>query len=315
MTGATGFIGTHLLQQLRRDGITVRALTRTPRRSFDGQLTWITGDLVEGPGVEQLLEGASAVVHCAGAVRGARTQDFETINVVGTERLAGAAAAAGVARGLALSSLAAREPQLSMYAKSKRRGEVALSNGPVPWTLFRPPAVYGPGDKELAPLFGLMLRGLAIVPGHSGRTSLIYVTDLVRAISAWLSEPSVEGGCFELDDGTPGGYDWSEMIRIATELRGAPVRRLNVPRAALASLGAMNQWLGRMFHRAPMLTSGKVRELFHLDWVCYTQDVRQALQWRPEVGFAEGLRLSFPLERVDEPTGGQRDERHNERGD
>ena len=78
------------------------------------------------------------------------------------------------------------------------------------------------------------------------------------------------GRCFELDDGTPNGYDWSEMIAIATELRGAAIRRVNVPQPVLASIGFANVWLGRALHRAPMLTSGKVRELFHRDWVCRT---------------------------------------------
>ena len=285
-----------MLRQLREDGYAVRALTRTPRQSADdGSLTWIAGDLSDGRGVEQLVEGASAVVHCAGAVRGARPIDFDAINVAGTARVGAAAEAAGVQRLLSLSSLAAREPGLSMYASSKRRGEDVLTNCRVPWTLLRPPAVYGPGDKELVPLFRLMMQGVAIVPGHVGRTSLIYVTDLVRAIGAWLAAPPLNGHCFELDDGTPGGYDWSEMIRIATELRGQSIRRVNVPRYVLASIGTANLWLGQVLHRAPMLTSGKVRELFHLDWVCHTQSIRNTLHWQPEVRFAEGLRLTFPV--------------------
>jgi hypothetical protein len=85
------------------------------------------------------------------------------------------------------------------------------------------------------------------------------------------------------------------MIAIATELRGAPIRRVNVPQGVLASVGLANLWIARAFHLAPMLTSGKVRELFHRDWVCRTQDIREALAWQPEVGFAEGLRLSFPV--------------------
>ena len=296
MTGATGFIGTHVLERLREHGIAVRALTRSPRKSLaTDNVTWIAGDLADGRGVEQLLEGASALVHCAGAVRGARPDDFDAINVAGTARLAAAAEAAGVDRLLSLSSLAAREPELSMYASSKRRGEDVLKDCRVPWTLFRPPAVYGPGDKELVPLFRLMLHGIAIVPAHLGRTSLIYVTDLVRAIVAWLAAPVLDGRCFELDDGTPGGYDWSEMIRIATELRGARIHRINAPRGVLASIGAVNVLLGRSLHRAPMLTTGKVHELFHLDWVCRTDDIREALQWQPEVRFAEGLRLTFPV--------------------
>ncbi len=210
-------------------------------------------------------------MHCAGAVRGAHPRDFDAINVDGTRRIAEAAAAAGVTRLLLLSSLAAREPTLSMYASSKRRGEDAVRSVDIASTVFRPPAVYGPGDKELAPLFGLMLRGIAVVPGHAGRTSLLYVTDLVRAVGAWLRAPSQRGGeCFELDDGTPHGYDWTEMIRIAQTVRGAAIRRLDIPQPLLDAIGRVNLGLGRAFHRAPMLTPGKVRELFHRDWVCRT---------------------------------------------
>jgi nucleoside-diphosphate-sugar epimerase len=259
-----------------------------------GRVTWVSGNLTTGQGIAELVRGCNAVVHCAGAVRGARAEDFDSVNVVGARRVAEAAAHARVERALLLSSLAAREPGLSLYASSKRRGEAAWETSQVPWTVFRPPAVYGPGDKELAPLFRLMLHGVAVVPGHTGRTSLLYVTDLVRAIVAWLDAPIVEAQSFELDDGTPGGYDWSEMIRIATEMRGATVRRVNVPRAVLAGVGLANLWLGRALHRAPMLTPGKVRELFHPDWVCRTEAIRRALGWQPEVGFAEGLRLTFP---------------------
>ncbi len=305
MTGATGFIGTHLLAQLYREGYEVRALTRVPRASNAiDRITWIHGDLTDGRGVDELLQRATAVLHCAGAVRGARQSDFDTVNVDGTRRIAEAAAAAGVARLLLLSSLAAREPQLSMYASSKRRGEDALRSVNMPWTVFRPPAVYGPGDEELAPLFGLMLRGLAVVPGHSGRTSLLYVTDLVRAVSAWLRAPAQRDGgeCFELDDGTPGGYDWTDMIRIARTVRGARIRRVDIPQPLLGAIAAANLGLGRLLHRAPMVTPGKVRELFHRDWVCRTQPIRAALSWQPEVQFAAGLRLTFQA-----PTGAPAD--------
>jgi nucleoside-diphosphate-sugar epimerase len=303
VTGATGFIGTHLLAQLRREGYVVRALTRAPQAPTGAprvsntidRITWIHGDLADGCGVDELLHGADAVVHCAGAVRGARQSEFDAINVDGTRRVAEAAAAGRVARLLLLSSLAAREPALSMYASSKRRGEDTLRSVDVPWTVFRPPAVYGPGDKELAPLFGLMLRGFAVVPGHSGRTSLLYVTDLARAVIAWLRAPAQrgEGECFELDDGTPGGYDWTDLIRIAQTVRGARIQRVDIPQTVLGAVAGANLGLGRLLGRAPMLTPGKVRELFHRDWVCRTQPIRAALAWQPEVQFDAGLRLTF----------------------
>ena len=294
VTGATGFIGAHLLEQLVRDGLVVRALTRIPRVSRNAdRVVWIRGDLTEGRGIDELVDGADAVVHCAGAVRGASAADFDAINVAGTARLARASAVAGVGRLLSISSLAARQPSLSLYASSKQRGEDALASSGVPWTVFRPPAVYGPGDKELVPLFALMLRGIAVVPGHPGRTSLLFVTDLVRAVMAWFGAQEVAGRCFELDDGTPGGYDWSELIGIAQQMRGAHVYRVDIPRRVLAVVGAANLWIGRLLRRAPMLTPGKVRELFHEDWVCATSDIRTALSWQPEVGFAEGLRRTF----------------------
>ena len=294
VTGATGFIGTHLLGRLRRDGVSVRALTRTSRPSVGEQLTWVDGDLVRGTGIDRLVDGVDAVLHCAGAVRGARPDDFDRINVDGTRRLVDAATRAGVPRLLLVSSLAAREPQLSLYSSSKRRGEDEVKSNRLAWTIIRPPAVYGPGDKELLPLFALMLRGVAVVPGHNGRTSLIYVTDLVDAIAAWVRAPALAGVCLELDDGTPNGYDWTEMIRIATEIRGAGIVRIDVPRAVLGAIGALNLGIGRLLHSTPMLTSGKVRELFHRDWVCRPDAARAALPWSPAIRFAEGLRLSFP---------------------
>jgi nucleoside-diphosphate-sugar epimerase len=297
VTGATGFIGTHLIERLKRGGASVRALTRTARASQRDDVAWVKGDLATGVGVERLVDGADMVIHCAGAVRGARPADFDDINVDGTRRLVDAAQRSGVTRLLSVSSLAAREPRLSMYAASKRRGEDIVKNDRLAWTIIRPPAVYGPGDKELLPLFKLMLKGIAVVPGHTGRTSLIYVTDLADAIVAWVRAPTIARVCLEIDDGTPNGYDWSEMIRIATEIRGANVLRIDVPRAMLGGIGAVNLGLGRVFHGTPMLTSGKVRELFHRDWVCRTDAARAALPWTPAIQFAEGLRLSLPKSR------------------
>lgn len=256
-------------------------------------MTWITGALADGQGLDHLLGGADVVMHCAGAVRGARPVDFDAINVDGTRHLVEAAARASVGRLLSLSSLAAREPSLSMYASSKRRGEEVLAGARVCWSVFRPPAVYGPGDKELTPLFALMRRGIAVTPGHTGRFSLLYVADLVRAMIAWLDAPDVAGRCFEIDDGTPGGYDWAALIAAAEAVRGGRVRHWPVPRGLLAGLAAVNQWQARAFHQLPMLTPGKVRELYHPDWVCRSGAATQVLNWRPEIRFAEGLRLTF----------------------
>jgi nucleoside-diphosphate-sugar epimerase len=293
VTGASGFIGSHLIAALASAGHVVRALRRRTAAPAAPGLTWVDGDLASGRGVETLVAGANVVVHCAGAVRGARPEDF-AINIAGTRCVARAASRHRVDRLLVLSSLAAREPQLSMYAASKRAGEDVLRDLDISWTIFRPPAVYGPGDRELAPLFGLMLHGIAVTPAHPGRFSLLYVADLATAIVAWLDAPGVAGRCLELDDGAARGYDWAQIVAIAAAVRGGRVLRMPIPRWLLAVPAQLNQWLGRRLGRAPMLTPGKLRELYHIDWVCRSDAVGSALNWRPQVQFADGLRLTFP---------------------
>jgi nucleoside-diphosphate-sugar epimerase len=131
-------------------------------------------------------------MHCAGKVRGVTQQQFNRINVEGTARLATVAAEqTHPPRFLALSSLAAREPQLSAYANIKKLGEEALAShaGNMLWTAFRPPAIYGPGDREMLPLFKAMAKGMApmITPANT-RFSLLYVQDLVAAMHRWLQQ-------------------------------------------------------------------------------------------------------------------------------
>ncbi|HEY0199677.1 MAG TPA: NAD-dependent epimerase/dehydratase family protein [Rhodanobacter sp.] len=298
LTGATGFIGTALRAQLTAAGFHVRALYR-PRRGRTLQdapnLEWVPGELADRAALTALMKGAEAVVHCAGSVRGARRSDFDQVNEQGVLDTAQAAnREPGCCRFLLLSSLAAREPQLSDYAGSKRRGERALeaNAGRLRWDALRPPAVYGPGDREMLPLFQSMARGLAPIPGSGiGRFSLIHVSDLAAAVVAWLETGSGSGSTYELDDGHQGGYDWGTVLATASRvLRGnAPIRRLPLPAPLLRVIGGANFAAARVFGYAPMLTPGKVRELTHADWVCDGSAFAHATGWRPAIGFERGL--------------------------
>ncbi len=159
ITGATGFIGAALLRKLAGHGWRVRALYRTrtgamPGIRTDNDMQWIQGSLADSESVARLVQGAEAVIHCAGAVRGASQEQFDRVNVAGVARLARAARhSRPMPRFLLISSLAAREPQLSFYAASKRGGEEVLRSTAqgMPWCVLRPPAVYGPGDREMRP--------------------------------------------------------------------------------------------------------------------------------------------------------------------
>ena len=165
LTGATGFIGSAIARKLVKEGWRVRALIRAPlrRERLEGiPIQWVHGTLEDIEHLDSLVGDADAVVHCAGAVRGITDADFYPVNVEAVSRLAHIAAIRSPApRFLLISSLAAREPNLSVYAASKRMGEIALSQmaGGFVWTVLRPPAVYGPGDRAMLPLFRLMGAG------------------------------------------------------------------------------------------------------------------------------------------------------------
>lgn len=310
LTGATGFIGRRLALLLVERGWQVRALARNPQRAAAlaelsiPQVELYSGSLEDEASLDKLVAGADAVVHCAGSVRGVDYADFARVNVSGLEAVLGSVVAAGATTGkmprlLSLSSLAAREPHLSHYAASKHEGEQRLlatagDNPALQWLALRPPAVYGPGDKELLPLFQAMQRGLAPVVGdRSGRFSMLYVDDLADAIETWLSQGQGVTGVFELHDGREGGYNWDELLAIGAQLRGGPVRALPVPRWALLLFGRINIRLARLFGYPPMLSPGKVNELRHADWVVDDSALRAQLPWQPQVQFAEGLRRTL----------------------
>jgi nucleoside-diphosphate-sugar epimerase len=295
LTGATGFIGRRLAAALAADGHRVRALTRRGGTVAAG-IDWRPGDLSNADSLRRLCAGADVVIHCAGAVRGATYDAFAAVNVRGTEALLAARAAeAPTARLLHVSSLAAREPQLSHYAASKAAAERAVRTADARATLLRPPAVYGPGDTELLPLLRGLWSGRGIIPGHEGRFALIHVDDLVGAIAAWLASPAADGECYEVHDGTPAGYDWPAVIATVAALRGAPVRPLALPRPVLAAAAWVGSGALRLMGRAPMLSPGKVRELYHPDWVCNNALFTARTGWQPRIALAAGLAATLSV--------------------
>lgn len=303
LTGATGFIGSTLCRRLVERGWEVRALCRRwppperPSLPQSGAVRWVQGDLEDSAALARLVEGAAAVVHAAGAVRGARAADFLQTNAEGTARLADAARNARSApRFLLLSSLAAREPRLSHYAASKRAGEEALAarGGSLCWIGLRPPAVYGPGDRETLPLLRCLQRGIApSAVSETNRFSLLHVEDLADAVCRLLELGAWAPGLYEIHDGRPGGYTWSEVCRTVAGILGRPVRRLPIPRGLLRTAAGINLALALVTGRPPMLTPGKVRELGHGEWVCDDAPLRSLTGWAPRLSLEEGMRRTL----------------------
>lgn len=293
VTGATGFIGRVLLQRLIKEGWKVRALTR--HYQPDNETTqWIKGDLDDLVALQALVKDASAVVHCAGQVRGDSLGNFVHTNVEGTRNLVNASIRQdSPPRFLLISSLAARQPELSWYATSKRMAEQAVIDraSVLPCAIFRPTAVYGPGDKEMSPLFRVTRHGILPMVGEPAmRFGLLHVSDLVAAVLCWLSTSVPVQGVYELDDGTPGGYNGESVAAIAQDVWKRPVHCLFLPSPVVSLIASINLWSARLLGYLPMLTPGKVRELRHINWVCDITPLTRALpDWQPSVRLRDGL--------------------------
>lgn len=294
LTGASGFVGAAVARRLTAEGWRLRLLVRPGsenRLPALDRCEAISGSLSDVDALRHLLHDAVAVVHCAGAVRGTTYSDFARTNVDGT--LALLRAAGPDLRVVHISSLAARHPTLSAYAASKRAAEqcVAAALPTQQRVVLRPPAVYGPGDRELRPLLDAMRRGFALIPGpRDARFSLLHVDDLARAIAVLLRDTAAWGEIHEPDDGRPGGYCWPDLLAAVGRLRGRSVRSLRVPDWLLSTLGAGNEWLARLTRHAPMLTRGKARELRWLDWVAAGNASLAPSTWRPVIDLDAGLR-------------------------
>lgn len=294
VTGASGFVGPHLITALARHGWRVRLLIRrwTPLPSLpgvDAEIVW--GDLSDDASLKRLVEGADAVIHAAGLIKARRVEDFHRVNREGTERLSSAAPNTPF---LLLSSLAAREPQLSPYAASKRAAEEVVARRPGPWIGVRAPAVYGPGDRETLAYFKMAARGLALQPSvPHARLSLIHVEDLAEALALAVDRP-LPSAVWEVDDGRRGGYSHREMAAAAGEALGRRVHSLSAPRGLIGGLAALNN----LRPSPQMLTPAKVRELFHPDWVSHDHSLPAAAGFTARYELTAGFRHTISWYRL-----------------
>lgn len=283
VTGGTGFVGGTLINLARAEGHEVRALTRRPQPEHEGVI-WIEGSLGRGDALAELVAGADAVVHVAGVVNAPDRAGFYAGNVEGTQAIVDATEAADVRRFVHVSSLAAREPQLSDYGWSKAEAERVVEGSALEWTMVRPPAIYGPGDMEMRELFRLARRGFAFTP-PAGRLSVIEVSDLGRLLLA-LTQVETEQRLIEADDGRNDGWSQSEFARAVGVAVGQSIRPIALPRGLL-SLIAHGDRLIR--GKRAKLTPDRVAYFCHPDWVIDPDKRPDPALWQPQVPTPEGL--------------------------
>lgn len=273
VTGATGFLGRHVVAALAAQGFRIRLLAR--REPIDN--SWgdlvpdvVLGSLSDRAALGRLVDGADAVLHLAGAIKARDDAEFLAVNRDGSRALAeSAAATSSVRHFIHVSSLAARHPELSGYAASKRASEDAVLEalGAERVSVIRPPAIYGPGDRETMVFFQLAARKFVPLPGAaSARISLIHVHEAARLLAECVtSAPS--GKIQAIADERADGYGWREILDAAAAAVGnRSPRYFSVPGGLLRGIGGSVGALASFFGQSGMVNAGKIRELLHEDW-------------------------------------------------
>ncbi|WP_370179293.1 NAD-dependent epimerase/dehydratase family protein [Alteriqipengyuania sp.] len=286
LTGGTGFVGQAVLDLLEGSGERVRVLARNVPKDKRG-FRWVEGSLNEPFALAHLVADAECVIHIAGLTRAVNTDHFEIVNVTGTLNVVEAAVRAGAKRMVFVSSLAAREPDLSAYGLSKRRAETIVAASGLDWTIVRPPGVYGPRDTDYLEMFRAARKGVLPVP-MGGRSSLIHVRDLARLLLALR-----EGGegitheIFEPDDARAGGWSHADLARSIGTAVGRNVRVVPLPGLALKAAAAADE---KARGRNARLTKDRAGYLAHKDWTVAPERAVPSEIWRPQILTREGLR-------------------------
>jgi nucleoside-diphosphate-sugar epimerase len=283
ITGGTGFVGKRLIEQALAAGYRVRALTRRVQAPRDG-VVWITGALDNATALANLAAGADVVIHVAGVVNAPDRAEFVTGNITGTQAIVDATRAAGIVRFVHVSSLAAREPQLSVYGWSKHGAEEVVAASGLDWTMVRPSGVFGPGDKDWLDMFRAAKVGLALLP-PPGKIAVIHVDDLVRLLIA-LVATNPGRVILEADDGKPGGWTHREFARAIGTAVGRKVLALDLPKPVMLAAARVDRLLRG---DKAKLTADRVGYFCHPDWTIDPARAPDPALWRAQIPTPEGL--------------------------
>jgi dihydroflavonol-4-reductase len=296
LTGGTGFVGGHLLEALRAAGADVRCLVRQGSAAAvleAAGVACVEGSLEDAQAIARACAGAEVVFHLAAVTKERRAGDFERVNVEGTRRVCAAVASLrGLRAFVHVSSLAACGPSpagaprreddepapVSAYGRSKLAAEACVRATDLPWVIARPPAVYGPRDRDVFTIFKSVARGFVPVVGAVARTlSLIHVQDLAAGLIAAAGAPP--RSTYFITD--PASYALDDVVAAMARAFGTRPRALRVPRLALVPAALASEWWGRIVGRAPIFNRDKVREMAYAHWTCAGEKAARELGFAP----------------------------------
>ena len=309
LTGATGFLGSHVAEALVAEGWTVRCTVRKT-----SNLRWIeslpvdrvTADVRSAAELAAALEEVDVVVHSAGLTRAKSDAEYHRVNSEGTQALALAAVDAGVRRFVFVSSLAARGPDrrvsdrgvtgdrpTSAYGESKLAGERRLfqvlseQTGAMQGVILRPGGIYGPRDEDSLNLFKVAKTGMIPVPTGKGRLQPVYVKDVAEAVIRAVARPDVDLKPIPIVG--PEIVSWADMGEALGNAVGKSVRLVKIPNPIWQVGGAVAETAARLVGMSPQFDRRTADDLSRLDWTADPREAEVSLGWRAATHLREAM--------------------------
>jgi nucleoside-diphosphate-sugar epimerase len=305
VTGATGFVGSHLTEALRRRGDAVTVLARSARKAEALRplgVTVVEGDLHGTAALARAVEGQDVIYHVAGRVSARNEAEFLQANQAGTGNLVAAAQVGGRPRFVLVSSMAAAGPAsrgrplegdetpcpVTAYGRSKLAAERVVTAGALPWTIVRPPTVYGPRDREVLKVFRIARVGVAPVFGD-GRQELsaVHAADLADALIAAGTTPAAAGKVYYACH--PEIFTSGDFVRAIAAAMERRVRVVGLPAGLAGALLSVTELAARATGRATILTRDKAHEFFQPAWTGNPVPLSRDTAWQARHDLRSGL--------------------------
>jgi nucleoside-diphosphate-sugar epimerase len=315
ITGGTGFLGQHVISILEKAGHDIRVLSRQPaggggkmektekNNKEGGQVTTYTGDLMDAASLTAAVDGVDVIFHCAGGGKVSRAGDFFEQNTVATENLVRAILETnGSPHVIFTSSLSAHGPALdrfarspseegqpvSLYGQAKKAAESILLKHADQFhvTIFRPPAIYGPGDTRWL-LFFKSVKSHVILRPPGQTMSLVYGPDCAQAMVRAMEVTPPNGRCYFVDDGCV--YTWHDLERVASAALESSFYSVQLPAWSLWTIGALNEIRAAVLNKPVLITRDKWRDAIQAHWICDSTQTRSELDWEPKTVVEDGF--------------------------
>lgn len=305
MTGATGFVGSHLVEALRQRGDDVTALARSSRKAEPLTALGVSvfsGDLHDATALQRAVEGQEIVYHVAGLVTARNEAEFMRANRGGTENVVAAMERSGVSRLVFVSSLAAAGPArrgaplsgdepphpVTAYGRSKLAAEETVRRSELSWSIVRPPIVYGPRDREILKVFRLARLRIAPVFGDGAQELVaVHAADLAAALIAVASSQATTRRTYTACH--PEVFTSAEFGVAVAAAMGHTVATLRIPQTVGRAVLSFTEAAAKLARQTTILTSDKANEFFQPAWTGDPGPLTRDTGWRASYDLKRGL--------------------------